>query len=179
MSLDAKVGSIEGSDAHRVSFRLRGCTNQTYARRRQEQSDLASRRDRPAFATRRPLPRGARPVQPADRSFDDRARRGARAQLAPEGSSAERYRQAPAEGKGDRLKELLEFLARTLVDQPDKVEVREYEEDDETVLLELSVPDDDRGKVIGRQGRTAKALRSVMKASGVKEGKRVLVEIVE
>jgi uncharacterized protein len=57
--------------------------------------------------------------------------------------------------------------------------VREYQEDDETVVLELSVAEDDRGKVIGRQGRTAKALRSVMKAGGVKDGKRVLVEIVD
>ena len=66
-----------------------------------------------------------------------------------------------------------------MVDQPDQVEVREFEEDDDTVVLELSVSDEDRGRVIGRDGRTAKALRSVMKASGVKEGKRVLVEIVD
>ena len=55
----------------------------------------------------------------------------------------------------------------------------EYEEDDETVVLELSVAEDDRGKVIGRQGRTVKALRAIMKAGGVKEGKRVLIEIVD
>jgi uncharacterized protein len=66
-----------------------------------------------------------------------------------------------------------------LVDQPDKVEVREYEEDDETIVLELSVADEERGKVIGRQGRTAKALRAIMKANGTKDGKRVLVEIVD
>jgi uncharacterized protein len=59
------------------------------------------------------------------------------------------------------------------------VEVREYEEEDDTIVLELIVADDDRGKVIGREGRTAKALRSVLKACGVKEGKRVLVEIVD
>jgi predicted RNA-binding protein YlqC (UPF0109 family) len=57
--------------------------------------------------------------------------------------------------------------------------VTEYDEDDETVVLELSVAEDDRGKVIGRQGRTVKALRSIMKAGGVREGKRVLVEIVD
>jgi predicted RNA-binding protein YlqC (UPF0109 family) len=57
--------------------------------------------------------------------------------------------------------------------------VREYTEDDDTVVLELIVADDDRGKVIGRHGRTAKALRAVMKAGGAKEGKRVLVEIVD
>ena len=66
-----------------------------------------------------------------------------------------------------------------MVDRPDQVEVREYEEDAETIVLELSVAEDDRGKVIGRQGRTAKALRGVMKAGGAKDGKRVLVEIVD
>jgi predicted RNA-binding protein YlqC (UPF0109 family) len=59
------------------------------------------------------------------------------------------------------------------------VEVREYEEDDDTIVLELIVADEDRGKVIGRDGRTAKALRSVLKAGGVRDGKRVLVEIVD
>jgi predicted RNA-binding protein YlqC (UPF0109 family) len=74
---------------------------------------------------------------------------------------------------------MLEFLARTLVDEPDKVEVHEFEEDAETIVLELSVAEDDRGKVIGRHGRTAKALRAIMKADGTKEGKRVLVDIVD
>lgn len=57
--------------------------------------------------------------------------------------------------------------------------MREYEEDDSTVVLELFVAADDRGKVIGRRGRTVKALRAIMKAGGSKEGKRVLVEIVD
>ena len=74
---------------------------------------------------------------------------------------------------------MLEFLARTLVDEPGQVEVHEFEEDDDTIVLELSVAEDDRGKVIGRGGRTAKALRAIMKADGTKEGKRVLVEIVD
>jgi uncharacterized protein len=95
-------------------------------------------------------------------------------------SRAERHRQEAAEGQGDpRLKELLEYLARTLVDHPEQVEVAEFDEDEETVVLELSVAEEDRGKVIGRQGRTAKALRGIMKAGGIKEGKRVLVEIVD
>jgi uncharacterized protein len=59
------------------------------------------------------------------------------------------------------------------------VEVREFTEDEETVVLELSVAEEDRGKVIGRNGRTAKALRTVVKAGGVKDGKRILVEIVD
>jgi len=57
--------------------------------------------------------------------------------------------------------------------------VQEFEEDDETLVLELSVAEDDVGKVIGRGGRTAKALRSVMKAGGAKDGRRILVEIVD
>ena len=65
------------------------------------------------------------------------------------------------------------------MDEPDKVEVREFEEDDDTVVLELIVAEQDRGKVIGRDGRTAKALRSVMKAGAVKDGKRVFVEILD
>ena len=59
------------------------------------------------------------------------------------------------------------------------MEVTEFEEDEETVVLELSVAEEDRGKVIGRQGRTAKALRAIMKAGGIKEEKRVFVEIVD
>jgi len=65
------------------------------------------------------------------------------------------------------------------VDHPDQVEVREFEEEDETLVYELLVAEDDRGKVIGRGGRTAKSLRAIMKAGGTKEGKRVLVEIVD
>ena len=66
-----------------------------------------------------------------------------------------------------------------MVDSPDHVEVSELIEDDDTVVLELRVAEEDRGKVIGRQGRTAKALRGIMKAGGIKEGKRILVEIVD
>jgi predicted RNA-binding protein YlqC (UPF0109 family) len=77
------------------------------------------------------------------------------------------------------LKELLTYLARQLVDEPDEVEVEEVEEDDGTLVLELSVADDDYGKVIGRGGRTAHALRLVVKAAAVKEYRRVLVDIVD
>jgi uncharacterized protein len=96
------------------------------------------------------------------------------------GRSAEQHGQEAPEGQGDLgLKELLEFLARTLVDEPDQVEVEEFEEDDETIVLELHVAEPDRGKVIGRHGRTVKALRGIMRAGGTKEGKRVLVEVVD
>jgi hypothetical protein len=77
------------------------------------------------------------------------------------------------------VKDLLEYLARNLVDDPDKVVIEEFEEDDGTIVLELSVGDDDYGKVIGRGGRTAQALRSVVKAAAVKDNRRVLVDIVD
>ena len=77
------------------------------------------------------------------------------------------------------MRELLEYLARSLVDNPERVKVEEFEEDDGTLVLELSVADDDYGKVIGRGGRTANALRLVVKAAAVKEDRRVLVDIVD
>ncbi len=76
-------------------------------------------------------------------------------------------------------KELLEELARTLVDDPGKVVVEQFEEEDGTVVLELAVGEDDYGKVIGRGGRTANALRTVIKAVAVREQRRVLVDIVD
>jgi hypothetical protein len=77
------------------------------------------------------------------------------------------------------MKELLEYLARQLVDEPDEVEVEQFDEDDGTVVLELAVAEDDYGKIIGKGGRTANALRAVVKAAAVKEGRRVLVDIVD
>ena len=77
------------------------------------------------------------------------------------------------------MRELLEYLARGLGDAPDRVRGEEFEEDDGTLVLELSVGDDDYGKVIGRGGRTAQALRTVVKAAAVKDNRRVLVDIVE
>ena len=82
------------------------------------------------------------------------------------------------DGQGD-MEELLVYLARSLVDEPDQVSVERFEEDDGTVVLELAVGEDDYGKVIGRGGRTAHALRTVLKAAAVREHKRVLVDIVD
>ena len=76
------------------------------------------------------------------------------------------------------MKELLEYLARGLVEQPDQVRVNEVREDEATVL-ELSVGDDDYGNVIGRGGRTASALRTVVKSAGAKRGQRVFLDIVD
>ena len=77
------------------------------------------------------------------------------------------------------MRDLLVYLARSLVERPDEVRVEEFEEDDGTLVLELSVADDDYGKVIGRGGRTAHAIRTVVKAAAVKDNRRVLVDIVE
>jgi uncharacterized protein len=77
------------------------------------------------------------------------------------------------------LRELLEYLAEGLVDDPEAVAVEEYEEDDGRLVLELSVADEDYGKVIGRGGRTAQALRTVVKAAAVGQDRRVLVDIVD
>ncbi len=76
-------------------------------------------------------------------------------------------------------RELLEYLARGLVDAPDEVKVDEVVEDDGTVVLELSVAQDDYGNVIGRGGRTATALRTVIKTAAVQYGRRVFVDIVD
>jgi predicted RNA-binding protein YlqC (UPF0109 family) len=74
---------------------------------------------------------------------------------------------------------LLEALARALVDEPDEVSVEDFAEDDGTVVLELSVAEDDYGTIIGRGGRTANALRTVVKAAAVRDGRRVLIDIVD
>jgi predicted RNA-binding protein YlqC (UPF0109 family) len=76
------------------------------------------------------------------------------------------------------MKELVELIARELVDQPDKVKVKEIEGHQATVL-ELRVADGDLGKVIGKQGRTARAIRTILNASGIKLKKRFVLEIVE
>jgi uncharacterized protein len=77
------------------------------------------------------------------------------------------------------VRNLLEFLARSLVENPDEVEVTEVEEVDGEVVLELEVAEDDMGRVIGRGGRVANALRAVMKAAATREEKRVVVDILD
>jgi len=76
-------------------------------------------------------------------------------------------------------RDLLEYLAKALVDHPDAVKVEAFEEDDGALVLELSLDDDDYGHVIGRGGRTAQALRTVVKAAGSRHDKRVLIDIVD
>jgi hypothetical protein len=76
-------------------------------------------------------------------------------------------------------RELLEYLARGLVDEPDQVRVNEVREDDGTAVLELSVAQDDYGNVIGRGGRTASALRTVVKAAAGRHRQRMFVDIID
>lgn len=76
------------------------------------------------------------------------------------------------------MRELVEFIARSLVDTPEKVEVREVS-GEQTSVLELKVAQPDLGKVIGKQGRTAKAIRTILAASSTKQGKRFVLEIIE
>lgn len=76
------------------------------------------------------------------------------------------------------LKELIEFIARSLVDTPDEVRVDEIT-GEQTVVLELHVAKDDLGKVIGKQGRTVKAMRSILSAAASKLRKRADLEIIE
>ena len=77
------------------------------------------------------------------------------------------------------MRDLLEYLARGLVEYPDQVRVNEVQEDDGAIVLELSVADDDYGNVIGRGGRTAAALRTVVKTAAAKSRRRVFVDIVD
>ena len=77
------------------------------------------------------------------------------------------------------MEDLLAYLARALVDEPDQVEVDSFEEDDGTIVLELRMAPDDAGKIIGRGGRTVAALRTVMRACGTRDGTRVLIDVVE
>ena len=76
------------------------------------------------------------------------------------------------------LKSLVEYIARSLVDLPDQVTVNEIE-GEKTTILELRVDEDDLGKIIGRHGRTAKAMRTVINAAATKERKRAVLEILE
>lgn len=88
---------------------------------------------------------------------------------------------SPAGGDGEKgppLRDLVLFLARALVEHPDQVAVEEIEEPD-AVVYELKVAESDLGRVIGRQGRTAKALRTVLSAASAKMRRRAILEILE
>ena len=76
------------------------------------------------------------------------------------------------------LKELVEYMAKALVDSPDEVRVAEIE-GEKTSVIELAVSKDDLGKVIGKQGRTARAMRTILSAASTKAKKRAVLEIIE
>ncbi len=77
------------------------------------------------------------------------------------------------------LKGLLEFMAQSLVTRPDSVEVSESSSDDESAVLELRVDKEDLGRVIGKQGRTAKSLRTLLNAAAARANRKVVLEIIE
>ena len=76
------------------------------------------------------------------------------------------------------MKELVEYIARAIASNPDEVTVTEEADDDGHVLIKLDVHPDDKGKVIGRQGRVAQAMRLVLRVAAIKEDVRVTLEIV-
>jgi predicted RNA-binding protein YlqC (UPF0109 family) len=77
------------------------------------------------------------------------------------------------------VEDLLEYLARALVEDPDEVSVESFVDEDGMTVLELSVAEDDMGKVIGKGGRTVNSLRAVMRACAMRRGDRVIVDIVD
>src|SRR4029078_490746 len=132
-----------------------------------------------ARVARRALRRGAGPQRSAQGPGGGEDRRRARAVLDRQGRAAERHRPQPAQeaerggqgdgGQGEAMRQLLEALARELVEEPGRVRVEEWTEDG-VVHLDLEVAPDDRGRVIGRQGRTADALRTLLDAVGRRRG---------
>jgi len=76
------------------------------------------------------------------------------------------------------MRELIEYIAKSLVDRPENVTVKETE-GEKTTIIELRVAKEDLGKVIGKQGRTARAMRTILNAAGTKIGKRCVLEILE
>lgn len=79
----------------------------------------------------------------------------------------------------EQLTELIDFIARALVDEPEEVKVEIVEEDDRALVIELTVAPDDLGKVIGRDGRTARAMRTLLAATSARHRKRAVLEILE
>lgn len=92
---------------------------------------------------------------------------------------ADRAEDEDEDDAGETPRQLLEYLAEGLVDAPEEVSVEQFEGDGGTIVLELCVGADDYGRVIGRGGRTAQALRTVVKAAATSEGCHVLVDIVD
>lgn len=77
------------------------------------------------------------------------------------------------------MKELIEFIAKSLVENPEQVSIAEEEGDDGTILIKLSAAQEDMGRIIGKQGRTAKAMRTLLNAKATRENKRASLQILE
>ena len=77
------------------------------------------------------------------------------------------------------MRELIEFIARSLVENPDAVTVSESEEADGSILVKLAAAQEDMGRIIGKQGRTAKAMRTLLNAKATRENKRANLQIME
>ena len=77
------------------------------------------------------------------------------------------------------MNELVRYLAESIVSQPEAVEVRETEDEDASVVVELKVATEDRGRVIGKQGRTAKSLRTILNAAAARTNRKAVLEIVD
>ena len=77
------------------------------------------------------------------------------------------------------MKELIEFIAKALVDNPDAIVISEAEDVDGTILVTLAAAQEDMGRVIGKQGRTAKAMRTLLNAKATRENKRAVLQILE
>jgi|UniRef100_A0A7C3MHR9 predicted RNA-binding protein YlqC (UPF0109 family) len=76
------------------------------------------------------------------------------------------------------MKELLEYIVKAIVQKPEEVEVREVE-GTKSVILEVKVAPEDRGRVIGKQGQTVKALQTIIRVAGLKKGKKVVIEVLQ
>ena len=165
-----------------------GSPHQADARRRDQAADLSRRRRRRPQRPRRARDRDHRPLQPAHRTGRVRRRRRQGEVVAGQGCPAVRHGPAPVSQRGHRArsqvevptmaaKDLVEYVAKSLVDDPDAVTVEVVEEDGATVI-ELHVAEDDMGKVIGRNGSVAKALRTLLKVTAARDGEPVQLEIL-
>lgn len=76
------------------------------------------------------------------------------------------------------MKEILEYIVKSLVDFPEQVSINEIVKDDSTITYEINVYEEDKGKIIGKQGRIAKAIRTVMRSIAAKEDKKIIVDII-
>jgi len=165
-----------------------GSPHQADARRRDQAADLSGRRRRRPQRPRWASDRDHRALQPPDGPRRVRGRRREGAGLDREGRPAVRYRPSVVPQRGHRArsqvgsttmaaKDLVEYVAKSLVDDPAAVTVEVVEEDGATVI-ELHVAEDDMGKVIGRNGSVAKALRTLLKVTAARDGEPVQLEIL-